>query len=90
MGTPITFLTAKHADLVQQDRIPNGAFIVCEDVSRMYVKLHDRILPMTPKWKQYTLRKCINCGAPLDNKGNFVVKCDYCGSVYDIDEKGEI
>ena len=40
MGTPITFLTAKHADLVQQDRIPNGAFIVCEDVSRMYVKLH--------------------------------------------------
>ena len=91
MRTLVQFMVAKHADLCNEDKIPDGAIIVCEDVSRMYVKMHGKILPMTPKWTtKYTARKCTNCGAPLDNNGNFVVKCSYCGSVYDVDEERDI
>lgn len=28
---------------------------------------------------------CINCGAPLNINGNKVIKCDYCGTEYNID-----
>ena len=88
----VRFLHCSHEELYNRQKdILNGSIIVCSDVSRMYVKMNNKILPMTPKWTtKYTVRKCINCGAPLDNNGNFVVKCDYCGSVYDVDEEREI
>ena len=53
--------------------------------------MDDKILPMTPKWTQkYTLKKCVCCGAPLPQTDNFIVKCEYCGNVYDVDEEREI
>ncbi len=90
----VGFYSCTHHDLYEcQDRISNGAIIVCHDVSRLYVKMHDKILPMTPKWNKqpkYTLRKCVCCGAPLPATDCFIIKCEYCGNVYDADDEMEI
>jgi hypothetical protein len=51
-------------------------------------------MPMTPSKKarhiEYKPRKCVCCGAPLTDINNFVVKCEYCGTIYDVDEGEEI
>lgn len=88
----VRFLRCLHEELYRnQNDILNGSIIVCSDVSRMYVKMDDKILPMTPKWsKKYTLKKCICCGAPLPKTDDFIVKCEYCGNIYDADDEREI
>ena len=88
--TTVSFKSTTHKQLFEnQDNMPNGAIVVCTDVSRMYVKLDDKLLPMTPPWNkniQYHARKCVNCGATLVNTENrFIVKCEYCDTIYDID-----
>ena len=88
----VSFVRCSHKELYNKQKdMLNGSIIVCPDVSRMYVKMDDKILPMTPKWtKKYTLKKCVCCGAPLPQTDNFIVKCEYCGNVYDVDEEREI
>ena len=81
-------------ELESSGRLDNGTIIVCPDVERLYVKLEDKLMPMTPSRKarhiEYKPRKCVCCGAPLTDMSNFVVKCEYCGTIYDVDEGEEI
>lgn len=93
----VSFYNLTHNSLYDRRAdLPNGSIIVCTDVSRMYVKMNDKIFPMTPNWnksKKIIPRKnCIHCGAPLpfDKVDGFVIKCEYCGTVYDIDDEKEI
>jgi hypothetical protein len=68
-----------------QDRINNGTFIFCYETDRLYIKMHDEIIGITPAKRNIRELKCKNCGAPITIKNASIVKCDYCGSVYDID-----
>lgn len=81
-------------ELQNSGRLDNGTIIVCPDVERLYIKLGDKLMPMTPSRKarhiEYKPRKCVCCGAPLTDMNRFVVKCEYCGTIYDVDEGEEI
>ena len=44
----VKFLHCSHKELYNRQKdMTNGSIIVCPDVSRMYVKMNDKILPMT-------------------------------------------
>ena len=79
-------------ELEESGKLNNGTIIICPDVERMYVKLGDKLMPMTPsaRYIEYKPRKCVCCGAPLTDINRFVVKCEYCGTIYDVDEGEEI
>ena len=75
-----------------QDSIDDGTIMICKDNNRVYIKTHGEIIGISPaKRKTRDKReirelKCKNCGAPLTIKNNTsIIKCEYCGSVYDID-----
>ena len=74
-----------------QDSIDDGTIMICKDNNRVYTKMHGEIIgiPSAPaKRKIRELRdlKCKNCGAPITIKNNTsITKCEYCGSVYTID-----
>ena len=38
-------------ELEESGKLDNGTIIVCPDVERMYVKLGDKLMPMTPSKK---------------------------------------
>ena len=91
----VVFRNLSHNKLYELERsgkIDNGSIIVCPDVERMYVKLNDKLMPMTPSRNARYIkpRKCVCCGAPLTDTDKFVVKCEYCGTIYDIDEGEEM
>lgn len=93
MSIPVTFRWGKHDYMAKNpESIPNGTIFVATDVSRMYVKLNDKILPMTPPWNaelKLKARTCIKCGATLEiahpEIESIAVYCPYCKTSYDID-----
>lgn len=95
--TPVRFRYMAHDQLYELEKsgkLDDGSIVVCPDVERMYVKLGGKLMPMTPSKKasqiQYKPRKCVCCGAPLTDMSRFVVKCEYCGTIYDVDEGEEV
>ena len=67
-----------------KDDLANGSFIFCYETDRLYIKVHDDIVGITPKKREIVEFKCKNCGSPMSGSGS-IVKCEYCGSVYDVD-----
>lgn len=69
------------------DSFDNGSFIFIDETERLYVKMKDKIVGITPKHRDIKDLKCKNCGQPLEP--NFlhgsIIKCEYCNSCYDID-----
>ena len=67
--------------------IDDGSFVFCDENDRFYIKMHSNLIGITPKKQNVKGLKCNSCGASLEP--NFlhgsIVKCEYCGSVYDID-----
>lgn len=67
-----------------KDNLANGTFVFCYETGRLYIKIHDDLIGITPKKRKIVEFKCKNCGSPMSGSGS-IVKCDYCGSVYDVD-----
>ncbi len=60
----------------------NGSFIFIDETERMYVKMKDKIIGITPKHRDIKDLKCKNCGQPLEPKflHRSIIKCEYCNS----------
>lgn len=94
---PVNFVRGTKEQIAMHWRSePNGSIIVCTDHPRMYIKLDNKLLPMSPAIEEIENaikmkpRTCKNCGAPLEiNKNGFesiLIYCPYCNTFYDIDE----
>ena len=71
-----------------KDNVSNGSFIFCEENERLYIKMKDKVLAITPKKKAKTTN-CRNCGAPLKiipSTYESIIKCEYCGTVFDCED----
>lgn len=78
--------------LLKKDDFDNGTFLWADDTERLYLKMNDRIVGITPSKEELAARKlkpllCPCCGSKLDIKdgSDIVVKCDFCGTVSDLD-----
>lgn len=71
-----------------KDRICNGHFIWVHETERLYIKMKDKIIGITPGDRVIKEIKCKECGAPIKinpKDRSSIVKCEYCGNYYDID-----
>lgn len=69
-----------------QDSIDNGMFIWCDETERLYIKMKDKIIGITPAKREIKKISCTSCGAPMMiPKIGSLMTCKYCGSVYDIE-----
>lgn len=89
-GTYVSFIKCSTLKLMADniDDQPNGTFIFNDETERLYIKMNDKFIGVTPKKRSTSIFefKCKNCGASLSATGDeSIVKCNYCGSVYDID-----
>lgn len=88
MGLAIGFIKSKRLSSIidNQDQLSNGTFIWCDQTERLYVKMKDKIIGVTPAKRSIKKISCVSCGSPLilPETGS-ICKCEYCGAVYDID-----
>ena len=86
-GLNVGYACGYTADLVREkDKIQNGTFIWARDTRKLYLKFDDIITSITRQPSRRT--NCINCGAvlPVPEKYSAIIRCEYCGSVQDIDD----
>ena len=89
----VRFLHGKTENmLLKKDDFDNGTFLWADDTERLYLKMNDRIVGITPSKEELAARKlkpllCPCCGSKLDIKdgSDIVVKCDFCGTVSYLD-----
>lgn len=78
--------TANLMHAVESGWLNDGTFVFCNDTDRFYVKMHGDLIGITPKRRAPVKLQCTSCGAPLEVDGRAsIVKCNHCGSVFDID-----
>ena len=63
-----------------------GIFVYCKENNRLYLVWSGEVVPVYPARRKIMELKCKNCGQPMTtSEYSSLVKCEYCGSVYDID-----
>ena len=91
MGMAVKFVYGLRETLAKNwKKISDGTIFITTDIPRIYVKLDNKLLPMTnPIYPKMIPRTCPKCGAPLpeQSKDEFsvVVTCEYCHTTFDID-----
>jgi hypothetical protein len=89
----VRFLVAKTTlkemidDIEKDPSKYNGTFIFNDESERLYIVMKNKLIGITPKHRELLHLQCKSCGAPLSEKSMYgsIIKCEHCGSVYDID-----
>ena len=70
-----------------KDRVADGSFVWCSENKRFYLKMDGELYGITAPERNLRKLECKSCGASLaiNPHSPSLVKCEYCGSVYDID-----
>lgn len=64
----------------------NGTLIYIHGNKRLYIIMDNELVPVTPAKREIIEFKCKNCSQSLHTSENSsVVRCEYCDSVYDVD-----
>ena len=74
--------------ILLKDTFENGTFLWNNETERLYIKMKDKIIGITPGDRVIKEIKCKECNAPIKidpHNRSSIVKCEFCGNYYDID-----
>lgn len=72
--------------MAAEKNMSNGTFVWCDQTERLYIKMKDKLIGITPGKRRIKKLSCISCGSPfIVPETGSICKCEYCGAVYDID-----
>ena len=73
--------------MVVEKNLSNGTLVWCDQTERLYIKMKDRLVGITPGKRRIKKLSCVCCESPLIVlETGSICKCEYCGAIYDMDD----